>query len=60
MKFLKFVDIREKYLWANHSMTIFQSLKSKFPDIEMEYYQSNIEGELINKFMNEVSVTTVS
>lgn len=24
-------------------------LKSKYPDIEISYYQSNIEGELINK-----------
>ncbi|MDR0745253.1 MAG: type II 3-dehydroquinate dehydratase [Mediterranea sp.] len=25
------------------------SLRSKYPDIEIDYYQSNIEGELINK-----------
>lgn len=24
-------------------------LKNKFPDFEIEYYQSNIEGEIINK-----------
>ncbi len=27
----------------------FNLLKSKFPDIELTYYQSNIEGDLINK-----------
>jgi 3-dehydroquinate dehydratase-2 len=27
----------------------FASLKSKFPQIEIEYFQSNIEGELIGK-----------
>ena len=24
-------------------------LKAKYPDVEIDYYQSNIEGELINK-----------
>ena len=28
-------------------------LQKRFPDVEMEYYQSNIEGEMINK-MQEV------
>jgi 3-dehydroquinate dehydratase-2 len=27
----------------------FNTLKSKFPDVHLEYYQSNIEGELISK-----------
>ncbi|MEC8833028.1 MAG: type II 3-dehydroquinate dehydratase [Bacteroidota bacterium] len=27
----------------------FEQLKNKFPDVELEYYQSNIEGELIGK-----------
>lgn len=27
----------------------FKTLQSKFPDITLEYYQSNIEGELIDK-----------
>ncbi|HOZ86780.1 MAG TPA: type II 3-dehydroquinate dehydratase [Bacteroidia bacterium] len=27
----------------------FDSLKKKFSDIELHYYQSNVEGELINK-----------
>ncbi|MBC6492360.1 type II 3-dehydroquinate dehydratase [Flavihumibacter stibioxidans] len=27
----------------------FDSLKAKFPDIEFSYYQSNLEGELINE-----------
>lgn len=27
----------------------FQTLQNEFKDIEMEYYQSNIEGEIINK-----------
>lgn len=27
----------------------FKTLQQKFPDLELEYYQSNIEGELIGK-----------
>ena len=27
----------------------FETLKQKFPNIELSYYQSNIEGELIGK-----------
>lgn len=27
----------------------FNSLKSKFPNVEFNYFQSNVEGELINK-----------
>jgi 3-dehydroquinate dehydratase-2 len=26
-----------------------EKLKSRFPDVELHYYQSNVEGELINK-----------
>jgi 3-dehydroquinate dehydratase II len=33
--------------------TYFKSLQIKFPNINLNYYQSNIEGELINK-MQEV------
>lgn len=29
--------------------TYFESLKSKFPALDLQYYQSNVEGELINK-----------
>lgn len=27
--------------------SIFEALKSDYPDVELEYYQSNIEGELV-------------
>ncbi|WP_067146367.1 type II 3-dehydroquinate dehydratase [Pseudotamlana agarivorans] len=27
----------------------FETLKSKYPNVELSYYQSNVEGELINK-----------
>jgi len=34
----------------------FETLKNKFKDIELEYFQSNVEGELINK-IHEVGFT---
>lgn len=34
----------------------FKSLQSKFPEVSLEYYQSNIEGELIDK-LHEVGFT---
>ena len=33
----------------------FENLKSKYPTIELSYYQSNIEGELIDK-IQEISI----
>ncbi|MHA7831346.1 MAG: type II 3-dehydroquinate dehydratase [Flagellimonas sp.] len=30
----------------------FKQLQEKFPDVELEYYQSNIEGELIGKIQD--------
>ncbi len=47
---LNLLGIREKSIYGNSSFeSYFQALKKQFPDIEMEYFQSNIEGELINK-----------
>ncbi len=47
---LNLLGIREQSIYGNKSFEdYFQTLKSEYPDIEMEYYQSNIEGELINK-----------
>lgn len=34
----------------------FVELKSRYPEVEFEYYQSNVEGELINK-LHEVGFT---
>jgi len=33
-----------------------ETLKKKFPALQLEYYQSNVEGELINK-LHEVGFT---
>ena len=47
---LNLLGIREKSIYGNTSFEkYFETLQSRFPDIKMEYYQSNIEGELINK-----------
>jgi len=47
---LNLLGVREKSIYGNTSFeTYFQTLRNRFPDIEMEYFQSNIEGELINK-----------
>ncbi len=36
--------------------TCFSALQARFPNVELEYYQSNVEGELINK-LHEVGFT---
>jgi len=47
---LNLLGIREKSIYGEIPFeSYFHSLQLKFPDIEMEYYQSNVEGELINK-----------
>ncbi|MGE0636186.1 MAG: type II 3-dehydroquinate dehydratase [Bacteroidia bacterium] len=47
---LNLLGTREQSLYGNRSFDdYFAELKSKFPQIELEYFQSNIEGELINK-----------
>lgn len=34
----------------------FKELQQKFPAVELEYYQSNIEGEIINSLQDAVGV----
>ena len=47
---LNLLGIREKNIYGNTSFeTYFNTLKEKYTSIDMKYYQSNIEGELINK-----------
>jgi len=47
---LNLLGIREKSIYGNQSFNdYFFILKQKFTEIELEYYQSNIEGEIINK-----------
>jgi 3-dehydroquinate dehydratase-2 len=47
---LNLLGIREQSIYGNKSFeNYFETLQSEFSDIEMEYFQSNVEGELINK-----------
>jgi len=47
---LNLLGVREKSIYGAMSFDqYFQKLKTTFKDFELEYYQSNIEGELINK-----------
>ena len=47
---LNLLGKRETSIYGNQSVEdYFEELKSKYEDIELEYYQSNIEGELIDK-----------
>ncbi len=47
---LNLLGIREKSIYGDTSFeNYFNTLQKRFPELELEYYQSNIEGELINK-----------
>src|SRR5574344_58511 len=51
---LNLLAVREPGIYGNNSFeTYLPVLRSQYPDIDIEYYQSNIEGELIDK-MQEV------
>jgi len=47
---LNLLGTREKTVYGNESFeSYFEKLKEKFTNLKLEYYQSNVEGELINK-----------
>lgn len=47
---LNLLGIREKSIYGSESFeSFFTKLSEDFPTVELEYFQSNIEGELINK-----------
>jgi 3-dehydroquinate dehydratase-2 len=47
---LNLLGKREKDIYGNESFeSYFSKLKDSYPIIELEYFQSNLEGELINK-----------
>ena len=59
---LNLLGQREPGIYGSESFDSYlPKLRECFPDVEIDYYQSNIEGELINK-MRRVSsaATTVS
>ena len=47
---LNLLGKREPNLYGNQSFEeYFQQLKQNYPSLKLEYYQSNVEGELVNK-----------
>jgi 3-dehydroquinate dehydratase-2 len=47
---LNLLGTREKSIYGDQTFEdYFKKLKEKFPSLHLEYYQSNVEGELINK-----------
>ena len=54
---LNLLGRREPEIYGNNSFEAYlDELRKKMPDVNIDYYQSNIEGELINK-MQEVGFT---
>ncbi len=47
---LNLLGTREPHIYGSQTFeNYFEELKEKFPQHELEYYQSNVEGEIINK-----------
>jgi 3-dehydroquinate dehydratase-2 len=54
---LNLLGVREKSIYGSSDFeTYLAELRHRYPDLELEYYQSNIEGEIINK-LHEVGFT---
>jgi 3-dehydroquinate dehydratase II len=47
---LNLLGVREKSIYGDQSFeTYLEELRQRFPDIVLDYFQSNVEGEIINK-----------
>ena len=47
---LNLLGVREPGIYGNESFEVyFERLEAKFPTVEFVYFQSNVEGELINE-----------
>lgn len=47
---LNLLGVREPSIYGHHSFESYMpKLRADFPDVKIKYYQSNVEGELINK-----------
>jgi len=54
---LNLLGVREKSIYGDSSFeTYLNELRKRFADVQLDYYQSNIEGEIINK-IHEVGFT---
>ena len=51
---LNLLGVREKEVYGNQSFDDYlEVLKKKYSDVSLEYYQSNVEGELINEIQEK-------
>ncbi|MES2428915.1 MAG: type II 3-dehydroquinate dehydratase [Bacteroidota bacterium] len=47
---LNLLGVREKSIYGDSSFeTYFTELQARYPNLTLTYYQSNVEGEIINK-----------
>jgi len=47
---LNLLGKREPSVYGNQSFEVyFDELKTKYPQVELSYFQSNVEGEIVNK-----------
>jgi 3-dehydroquinate dehydratase-2 len=47
---LNLLGVREKSIYGDSTFeTYLEKLRERYPSIEIAYYQSNVEGEIINK-----------
>jgi 3-dehydroquinate dehydratase-2 len=47
---LNLLGVREKSIYGDANFeTYLTSLRQQYPNIQIDYYQSNVEGEIINK-----------
>ena len=47
---LNLLGVREPSIYGHYSFESYMpQLRAEFPDVKIKYYQSNVEGELINK-----------
>src|SRR5205823_5656698 len=47
---LNLLGTREVDIYGNQAFDVFfKSLRERFPEVSLSYYQSNVEGELINQ-----------
>jgi 3-dehydroquinate dehydratase-2 len=47
---LNLLGVREKSIYGNSSFEDYlTTLRQRYPNVQLDYYQSNVEGEIINK-----------
>src|ERR1700748_3099771 len=55
---LNLLGVREKSIYGTTGFeTYLEQLQSRYPAIEIDYYQSNVEGEIINK-LHQIGVSS--